>query len=108
MAEAKGRWGQARHSPPIAASDIRRWAIATYWPETPPPIYWDEAYARTTRWGGVIAPPDFNPFAWPVRRPAAAATAPGETGLRLTTMNGGQTDSYGAPMRPGDVITARS
>ena len=23
-------------------------------------------------------------------------------------MNGGQTDTYGAPMRPGDVITARS
>jgi len=23
-------------------------------------------------------------------------------------MNGGQTDTYGTPMRPGDVITARS
>jgi len=109
MIEAKEIWGEPRVSPPIAASDIRRWAIATYWPETPPPIYWDEAYARTTRWGGVIAPPDFNRFAWPVRRPAAgAAAAPSETGPRLTTMNGGQTDAYGAPMRPGDVITARS
>jgi hypothetical protein len=23
-------------------------------------------------------------------------------------MNGGQTDTYGTPMRPGDVVTARS
>lgn len=108
MVEAKEVWGEPRVSPPIAASDIRRWAIATYWPETPPPLYWNETYARTTRWGGVIATPDFNPFAWPARRPAAAATAASETGPRLTTMNGGQTDTYGAPMRPGDVITARS
>jgi acyl dehydratase len=28
--------------------------------------------------------------------------------VRLTGMNGGQTDTYGAPMRPGDVISARS
>jgi len=29
-------------------------------------------------------------------------------GQRLTGMNGGQTDTYGVPMRPGDVITAKS
>ena len=52
MQEAKGKWGEPRVSPPIAASDIRKWAIATYWPETPPPIYWDDDYAKTTRWGG--------------------------------------------------------
>jgi acyl dehydratase len=108
MQEAKGRWGEARLSPPISPSDIRKWAIATYWPETPPQIHWDEGYAKTTRWGGVIAPPDFNPFAWPVRRMAAAAQIPAAGGVRLTGMNGGQTDTYGAPMRAGDVITARS
>jgi acyl dehydratase len=108
MEEAKGRWGELRVSPPISPSDIRKWAIATFWPETPPPIHWDEAYAATTRWGGIIAPPDFNPFAWPVRRVAPAALAPPAGGVRLTNMNGGQTDTFGVPMRPGDVITARS
>ena len=108
MVEAKGKWGEPRVSPPISASDIRKWAIATYWPETPPQLYWDEAYAAATRWGGIIAPPDFNPFAWPVRRQPPAATAQPAGGPRLTNMNGGQTDTYGAPMRPGDVITARS
>jgi len=111
MNDSKGKWGEARQSPPIAASDIRKWAIATYWPETPPPVYWDEAYAKTTKWGGIVAPQDFNPFAWPVRRPqgqGSPAGSPGPGGVRLTTMNGGQTDTYGAPMGPGDVITARS
>ena len=110
LQEQKGRWGGERVSPPIAASDIRKWAIATYWPETPPRIYWDEAYARTTRWGGLIAPNDFNPFAWPVERPqiAMGQGAARKDGLRLTNMNGGQTDTYGVPMRPGDVITSKT
>ena len=73
MEAAKGKWGEPRTSPPISASDIRKWAIATYWPDTPPAIYWDEDYARTTRWGGLVAPPDFNPFAWPVKRIAPTA-----------------------------------
>jgi acyl dehydratase len=28
--------------------------------------------------------------------------------VRLTGINGGQTDTYGEPMRPGDVISART
>ena len=108
MEDAKGKWGEPRHSPPISLSDIRKWAIATWWPEPPPPIHWDEAYAATTRWGGIIAPPDFNPFAWPVKRMAPPAAAQPVAGVRLTGMNGGQTDSFGAPMRPGEVISARS
>ena len=32
--------------------------------EMPPPLFWDEEYARTTRHGGVVAPGEFNPFAW--------------------------------------------
>jgi hypothetical protein len=114
MHERKGVWGGERKSYPISESDIRKWVIATYWPETPPKIYWDADHARTTRWGGIVAPMDFNPFAWPpVRggggggaRVAAAAPAPGAR--RFTVMNGGQTDTYGARMRPGDVITSRS
>ncbi|WP_341197468.1 FAS1-like dehydratase domain-containing protein [Hyphomonas chukchiensis] len=106
LREAKGRWGKTRYSPPVSSSDIRKWVIATYWPETPPPIYWDEAYAATTRWGGIIAPPDFNPFAWPVHRPDFTAL-PGPKGVRLTSLNGGQLETYGVPQRPGDVIAER-
>ena len=60
MVERQGQWSEPRSSYPIGQSDIRRWAIATYWPEKPPPVYWDEEYARSTRWGGIIAPEDFS------------------------------------------------
>lgn len=113
MIERKGVWGAERVSPPVSEADIRKWAIAVYWPETPPPIFWDAAYAATTRWGGIIAPPDFNPFAWPIvtekPKPAAKPAGSGETKTRkLRGMNGGQVETYGVPMRPGDVITARN
>jgi len=120
MVNRRGVWVGERTSPPISASDIRKWAIATYWPEKPPRIYWDEAYAKSTIHGGIIAPSDFNPFAWPVERPVRGAgtskpnpdaevTPSGGKPRRSTTgMNGGQTDTYGVPMRPGDVITSRT
>ena len=111
MRAAQGKWGEPRTAPPITETDIRRWAMATYYPKQPPRIYWDADYAETTHWGGIVAPPDFNPFAWPVQRPRGGS--PGLSGRRpdgksLTGMNGGQTDTYGLPMRPGDIVTARS
>lgn len=110
MIDRKGVWGNERTSPPISESDIRKWAIATYWPEKPPPIYWDDEYAKTTKWGGIIAPPDFNPFAWPVERPRRpqGGGGGGARGRGRTGLNGGQTDTYGVPMRPGDIISSRS
>jgi len=117
MLERKGVWGSTRVSPPVSESDIRKWAIAVYWPETPARIYWDVDYAATTRWGTIIAPRDFNPFAWPIvearaERPARErATADGDKGRSnkgRRGMNGGQVDTYGVPMRLGDVITSRS
>lgn len=111
MRQAQGKWGESRTAPPIAATDIRRWAMATYYPQQPPRVYWDAEYAAATPWGGIVAPPDFNPFAWLVERPRGGS--PGLAGRRpdgkpLTGMNGGQTDTYGAPMRPGDIVTVRS
>ena len=113
MLDRKGVWGREHVSPPISESDIRKWAIAVHWPKTPPPIFWDAEYAAGTRWGGIIAPPDFNPFAWPVtvERPArseAAETNTPRSGKGRRGMNGGQVDTYGVPMRPGDVITSGS
>ena len=117
MRERKGVWGSTRVSPPISEADIRKWAIAVYWPERPPPIFWDAEYAASTRWGTIIAPPDFNPFAWPIvearpepaerQRPKADRDAPRSAKGRRG-MNGGQVDTYGEAMRPGDVITSRS
>ena len=109
MIERRNVWSEPRVSPPIALSDIRKWAIAVYWPEEPPRIFWDEQYAQTTRWGGIIAPQDFNPFAWPVHREPAPPNRQSAQGGGPGTrgMNGGQTDTYGVPMRPGDVITSR-
>ncbi len=116
MLEAQRKWGPSRTSYPITTTDIRRWAMATYYPERPPPIYWDEEYAATTRWKTIIAPPDFNPFAWtlttgaPTKRsgPSLNAQPRHPEGKPLTGLNGGQTDTYGVPMRPGDVVSARS
>lgn len=111
MEERKGVWGNERTSYPISESDIRKWAIAVYWGETPPRIFWDEDYAKSTTWGGIVAPEDFNPFAWavPLVQPKPAGAVPGQvTKKGGNVMNGGQADTYGVRMRPGDVITART
>jgi N-terminal half of MaoC dehydratase len=108
MHERKGIWGHEQVSDPISLSDIRKWAIAVYWPQTPPRLYWDDEYARTTRWGGIVAPQDFNPFAWPIKFVDPTETS---NGLKRPKgrrgMNGGQVDTYFTPMRAGDVIRAR-
>jgi hypothetical protein len=48
MEAQQGVWGDERTAPPIEASDIRKWSIASYWPEKPPPLFWDEDYAAGT------------------------------------------------------------
>src|SRR5262245_33599327 len=104
MLERKGVWGSSRQSLPVSESDIRKWAIAVYWPDTPPRIYWDATYAATTRWGTIIAPPDFNPFAWPIieARPQDVEQQRAEDDMDKPQqkkgrrgMNGGQVDTYG-------------
>jgi hypothetical protein len=113
-------FGTERRSVPISLSDIRKWALAIYYPEVPPRLFWDEDYAATTRYGGVVAPEEFNPFAWitasgpnmaptfegPIRdsgpEGAFGVPAPATTFI----LNGGVEVTYGVRMRPGDVITA--
>ena len=34
---------------PITDSDIRRWAIAIYYPDDPPKLFWDAEYAAHSR-----------------------------------------------------------
>ncbi len=120
MIDTKNVWSEPRVSWTVSATDIRKWAQAVYWPEVPPRLYWDEEYARGTRWGGIIAPQEFNPFAWALEGAYGQAqalaevqgTAPPESARPMGSgpgsngMNGGQTVTYHAPIRPGDVITA--
>jgi hypothetical protein len=111
---------------PIAASDIRRWAIAVYYPKEPPRRFIDEGYAATTPAGGLVAPDEFNPFAWGAQEtnrrnapddihvdPAIIATGASEHLLGIAppdlrrVLNGGLDVSHtGVPMRAGDVITS--
>jgi hypothetical protein len=108
---------------PITASDIRRWAIAVHYPEPPPAAYLDPASAAE---GTLVAPADFNPFAWgPAETVASGREIPSDPAYRgagamehnlgitppdlRRALNGGVSASYtGVPMRPGDVITAES
>ena len=108
MEARRGVWGSPRASPPVERYDIRVWAIAAYWPETPPRLYWNDEYARTTRWGGIVAPPDFNPFGWPVGERGGAESPAGFSAPGMPAINGGQSDEYSVPIRPGDWITERS
>ncbi|TQS47135.1 MaoC family dehydratase [Cryptosporangium phraense] len=112
MRGALGNLLSRRISYPVSESDIRRWALAVYWPQKPPQAFLDAA----------AAPEDFNPFAWA----SAAAETPGRTegdansadrtevmagvpgpGLQFQ-LNGGLETEYGAPIRPGDVITSEN
>lgn len=109
---------------PIEEGAIRRWAIAAHYPEQPPARYWDADSDEAKAFGGIVAPGDFNPFAWmsasrtrPDVEPLdvdPALTSAGASehllGVRPPEMrhglNGGVEVIYGdAPMRPGDVIT---
>jgi hypothetical protein len=112
MRRQQGAWGAETVSFPVSESDIRKWAIAIYWPEIPPRIYWDAEYAKGTRFGGIVAPEEFNPFAWPIADRSgmeSAGARPGETPKKgENILNGGQQDTWLAKIRPGDVIRSRT
>ena len=66
------------------------------------PIYSDEAYAKTTRYGGLIAPPSIHIL-------LMFSCTPADDWMRSPgTVNAGQSWSYHIPARPGDVITLQA
>ena len=104
---------------PIAASDIRKWAIAVYYPEIPPRLFWDEEYAATSRFGGIVAPEEFNPFAWMTRDPGPTMRPSRHGGFEAAlgvtppeyraVLQGERRARYSElRMRPGDVIHSTS
>ncbi len=116
MAAAVGREYEWATSYSIDPSDIRRWAIAMYYPENPPRLFWDGAYAKKTRWRGLVAPEEFNPFAWmraePLGNMGREASRPWpEIPLGIScpefkaNIFGGKEELHTkVRMRPGDVI----
>lgn len=97
-----------RVSFPVEKFAIRMWAVCTWWPEPPPRLYWDEEYAKQTRWGGIVAPAYFNPFAYHVdaeRMQGPSTMGRVREGQGNRGLNGGGEGEYFAPIRPGDVIT---
>jgi hypothetical protein len=121
MRAAVGTEMGRRVSYPVSESDIRRWALAVYYPEQPPREYLDAEAAAKNQYGGLVAPQEFNPFAWAVveeKKPDVELEGndPGRfeklLGLEPPPvkfqLNGGLEVEYGVPMRPGDVITSVS
>jgi hypothetical protein len=119
MKAALGSQLARRVSYPVSESDIRRWAIAVYYPELPPARFIDAEVAAKSRWGGIVAPEEFNPFAWASAVDESLPSEGDENDTNKTEssigvkgpslkfqLNGGMETSYGVPMRPGDVITS--
>jgi 3-hydroxybutyryl-CoA dehydratase len=63
------------------------------------PLYFDEDYAKASRYGGLIAPPSIHIL-------LMFACTPADDWMRSPgTINAGQSWSYNVPARPGDTIT---
>lgn len=113
MRAALGSELDHRVSYPIASSDIRRWAVAVYYPELPPQRFWATP-ADSLDSGDLTAPEDFNPFAWLIAEPAGPPPSLRDPEEVLgipgpdvqVRMRGGMSVEYGVPMRPGDIITS--
>lgn len=77
------------------------------------PLYWDEEYARNSRYGSLIAPPGF--FGWPVKWQGAMPFFPqirAELVDALTAagfgrlLDGGIEYEFFYPVRPGDILVS--
>ena len=90
---------------------IRRFADAV---DDTNPLYQDDAYARNSRYGSIIAPPGF--FGWPLqleRGSALAVDIPNELSLAFEqagyplslTLDGGMEYEFFLPVRAGDILT---
>lgn len=113
-----GRPFGAMVSFPVAESDIRKWAVAVHHPEAPPARFWDHSAARRGLHAELVAPEDFNPFAWMTSEGPRNETRDDPDwlersfgihgpGLRFQ-LNGGMATEYGSVIRPGDVVTSVS
>jgi acyl dehydratase len=84
---------------PLAPSDIRRWVMAMDYPN---PIHWDEEFARSSKFGGLIAPQSIA-VCMDVGhgvQPACVGLIPGSHLI----FGGEEWWFYGSRVRPGDRL----
>ena len=67
------------------------------------PLFWDENYAQSTRWGGIIAPPFFLTAICHVGRPKQELIVPPSVGERSEILGGNKWQLF-KPVHPGDVL----
>lgn len=108
--EIKAMLGREEHFPGeevVDINSIRRYAQAI---SDLNPLYLDEEYAKSTEFGGIIAPPT---FIFDVSQDIFAEV--GEDGRDLTrvtipgmnAVRGGNEYEFFEPLRPGDVVNRR-
>ena len=91
---------------------IRRFADAV---DDPNPLYYDEEYAKNSKYGSIIAPPGF--FGWPLKQtrnsplainiPLELESAFAQAGYPLSlVLDGGMEYEFFLPVHVGDVLSA--
>ncbi len=89
----------------IDKSWIQHFAHSIAWPNPPNPLYYDEEYAKNSRFGGIIAPPTYaTRVRWAGDMQQRLAEVLPEATVQ---MNGGNDYEILRPIRPGDVLTGR-
>jgi len=77
------------------------------------PLYWDEEYAKNSRYGSIIAPPGF--FGWPTTWTGAMPISTGLSEELVNTLaqagysrllDGGVEYEFSRPVRAGDILAA--
>lgn len=84
---------------PCNATDIRRWVQAMDYPN---PLHWDEAFARSSKFGGIVAPQSFTVCMDYGHgcHPSGIGNIPGSHLI----FGGEEWWFYGTPIRPGDKL----
>jgi acyl dehydratase len=89
----------------VDKSATRKYASAIRHPQPPNPLYYDADAASKTKWGGLLAPATFcTSFPW--LGELLEKINPTMPKYRVG-LNGGNEYEFYAPVRPGDVLTAR-
>ena len=99
----------------VEKEPIKRFADSI---DDPNPLYWDEEYAKKSRYGSLIAPPGFISIPWNTRAKGGETSPDPRTELRAALRKVGYVNPGGIdagieyeffnPVRAGDTITASS
>lgn len=90
---------------PVDASEIRRYALAV---EDCNPLWFDNEYAKKTRWGGIITPPTFMHTCGGGTALAGPSHIPGIDDWPHGSLFAGSEFEFYLPVRVGDKIRPKS